>query len=230
LFRGFGLRAAGTRLLHPLGYLVARRSEIVAVTREEADRALGIIRQVIQNTREDLVAHNWGLIWMFHAFINLAACLVGWYVENRNLSVAWYLVPLAVAGALNLVVVLLLVKRDQGIRSYVEWQIHGIWVTFIVFTAAMAVVIELTAAPPRLFGSVFAMTSGIGFAMMSVVFQRQLPYAVALLAVMLVGPFVPGLQWLLIGIVWWCSLILTGLSMHREFRRRQQDAAHAKLL
>src|SRR5262245_37946037 len=103
------------------------------MNQQEAEKALSIIRQVIQNTREDLVAHNWGLIWLIHAFINLAACLCGWYVESQGWSLLWYLVPLAVAAALNLLFVVLLLTRDQGVRSFVEWQMHGIWIIFIVF-------------------------------------------------------------------------------------------------
>jgi hypothetical protein len=200
------------------------------LNREEAEKALGIIRNVIQNTREDLVAHNWGLIWMFHAFINAAACLVGWYVESQGLGIFWYLVPLATAGLFNLVVMLLLAERDYGVRSYVQWQIHGIWVSFIVFTAAFAAVMELKGTDPKLFGSVFAMTSGFGFAMMGVVFSRQFPFAFLFLAVMLAGPFLPGLQWGLIAVLWWAAMFLPGLSMYREKRRRAHDATATRLL
>jgi hypothetical protein len=200
------------------------------LNREEAEKALGIIRNVIQNTREDLVAHNWGLIWMIHAFINAAACLAGWYVESRGLGIFWYLVPLATAGLFNFVVMLALAERDHGVRSYVQWQIHGIWVSFIVFTASFAAVMELNHTDPKLFGSVFAMTSGIGFAMMGVVFSRQFPFAFLFLAVMLAGPFLPGVQWGLIAALWWAAMFLPGLSMHREKRRRAHDATATRLL
>jgi hypothetical protein len=200
------------------------------MNREEAEEALGIIRNVIRGTREDLVEHNWGLIWLIHSFANAAACLAGWYVESRGLGVFWYLVPLAAAGLFNLAVVLLLVARDGGVRSYVEWQIHGIWVTFIVFTAAFALVLEVGGADPRLFGPAFAMTSGIGFAMMGVVFSRQLPFALLFLAVMLAGPFLPGVQWGLLGLLWWLALFLPGVSMYREKRRRVTDATATRIL
>lgn len=201
------------------------------MNRDDAEKALGIIRTVIQNTRDDLVSHNWGMIWMIHSFLNLAACLCGWYVEANGWPVWAYLIPLGINGVLNIVVVQTLVKRDQGIRSYVEWQIHGIWTTFILFTGAGAVMLYLSDAPPRIFGSLFAMTSGIGFAMMGVVFYRQLPYAIAMLIVMLVGPLLPpGPQWGLIGLVWWCSMFLTGLSMHRENLQRGRDVHAGRIL
>jgi hypothetical protein len=200
------------------------------LNREEAEKALGIIRNVIQNTREDLVAHNWGLLWMIHAFTNAAACLAGWYVESQGRPVVWYLVPLAAAGLFNIVSVLFLAERDHGVRSYVQWQIHGIWVTFIVFTAAFALVMHLSGTDPKLFGSVFAMTSGIGFAMMGVVFARQWVFAFLFLAVMLAGPYLPGVQWGLIGLLWWAAMFLPGLSMHREKRRRAHDATATRIL
>jgi hypothetical protein len=200
------------------------------LNREEAEKALGIIRTVIQNTREDLVAHNWGQIWLIHAFVNLAACLGGWYVESRELPVFWYLVPLGVAAVLNLLTVLLLVTRDQGVRSYVEWQIHGIWWTFLVFTLGGAAALHLSGASPRLFGSLFALTSGIGFAMMGVVFRRQLPSAVYFLAVLLAGPLLPGVQWGLLGLGWWSAQFVGGLRMYREKRRRLHDGSATEIL
>jgi hypothetical protein len=200
------------------------------LNREEAEKALGIIRHVIQNTREDLVAHNWGRIWMTHAFTNAAACLAGWYVESQGLGIVWYLVPLAAAGLCNIVIVLLLATREHGVRSYVYWQIHGIWVTFIIFTGTFGLVMELSGTNPKLFGPVFCMTSGIGFAMMGVVFSRQIVFAVLFLALMVAGPFLPGVQWGLIGLLWWAAMFLPGLSMHREKLRRAHDDNATRIL
>ena len=41
--------------------------------RDQAERSLAIIRGVIENTRDDLIERNWGVIWMVHSFINFAA-------------------------------------------------------------------------------------------------------------------------------------------------------------
>jgi uncharacterized membrane protein YuzA (DUF378 family) len=207
------------------------------VNREEAEKALGIIRTVIQNTRDDLAAHNWGLIWMIHAFINLAACLGGWYVENQQLPVLCFLVPLGIAAVLNLVTFMALLERDQGVRSYVELRLHGIWWTFIVFTAAGCVALQLNGAPPHLFGPIFAMTSGMSFAIMGVVFARQLPFAAVFLVITLVGPLLgspgtpfAGVQWGLIGAGWWAALFFSGSGLHREKRQRAQHATATRLL
>jgi hypothetical protein len=198
--------------------------------REQADRALEIIRGVIQNTREDLVEHNWGVIWMIHAFLNLAACLCGWYIQTQKLIVLWYLVPFAVAGGLNMVLVMFLVKKDQGVKSYVEWQIHGVWTTFALFTLAGALAIYSSGAPPDIFGWMFSMTSGIGFAMMGVFFSRQLPYAGALLVLTVIGPFLGPWLWVSMGVVWWCGLFITGLGMHRERARRRASGQQSAIL
>jgi len=200
--------------------------------REQAEQALAIIRQVVENTRDDLVARNWGLIWMIHAFIILAAfASLGLVVERQRLPIYWYLPSLALAVAVNLAILLALVKREHGVRSYVEWQLHGIWLSFIGFTALAAALIYLADASPRLYCPLVAMTSGIAFAMMGVVFYRRYVIVAALFVpVMLVGPLIPDIQWLLLGLVWWVGLFVPGLAMHRERRRRVADGSAAAFL
>ncbi len=198
------------------------------MNREEAERALGIIRQVVENTREDLVAHNWGMIWMVHAFTNLAGFVaIGLLVESRSLPIVWYLVPLAVTGVVNTTAILLLTHRDQGVRSFVDWHVHGIWWTFMVFSLVAAAVIYLAQAPPALFCPMMAITSGIGFAMTGVVFYRQfLAFAALFVLVAILAPLVPGVQWTLLGVAWWVALFLPGLVMHRErAQRARRDPA-----
>lgn len=200
-----------------------------AVDRLEAEKALGIIRQVIQNTRDDLVAHNWGLIWIVHSFTNFAGTSCGTLIDQRQLPVYWYLAPLGVLAVVNITIVQLLVTRDRGVRSFVEWQIHGIWVTFIIFTIAAVAVLHVAEVRPTLFGPVFALTSGIGFAMMGVVFYRRfLAFAALFLAIMLVAA--PQWQWWLIGLGWWSAMIVPGVSMFRERRRRMQAGNETRIL
>src|SRR5262245_28390160 len=80
----------------------AARPRGLPVDREEAEKALAIIRQVVQETRDDLIARNWGLIWMIHAFTNLAAFLtLGLAIEPRGLPIYWYLVPLAIVAGVD---------------------------------------------------------------------------------------------------------------------------------
>jgi hypothetical protein len=202
------------------------------VDREEAEKALAIIRKVVQSTQEDLIVRNWGLIWMVHAFTNLAAfASIGLFVEARGLPVYWYLVPLAIVAAVDLAIVLLLAQRGRGVRSYVEWQLHGIWSTFIAFSVVAVGYLYLAQAPPTLLCPILAMTSGIGFAMMGVVFYRRfLGIAALFMLVMLVAPLALGLQWTLLGLAWWVGLFVPGLSMYRERRRRLQDESEVAIL
>jgi hypothetical protein len=200
------------------------------VNRDEAEKALLIIRTVIQNTRDDLVAHNWGMIWMMHAFTNLAACLSGWHLEIQDRPALWYLIPFAIVGAVDIVIVLLTVTRDRGVRSYIEWQLHGIWWSFVAFTAVAALVLDLSGASPKLFGSLFALTSGFSFAMMGVVFSRQWLFAALFLVITVVGPYLPGTQWGLIGAAWWSAMFFPGWSMHREKQQRSRDGASTQIL
>src|SRR5262249_56022017 len=90
-----------------------------AMDREQAEQALAIIRQVVENTRDDLVARNWGLIWMIHAFINLAAfAWVGLVVERQRLAIYWYLPPLAPALGPNLPLFIILVNPPPPLPTH----------------------------------------------------------------------------------------------------------------
>lgn len=202
------------------------------MNRDQAESALAIIRKVIQDTHEDLIAHNWGLIWMIHAFTNASGMIaIGTLIEARNLPILWYLVPLFANAVVNLVFVLLLSERERGIRSYIELQLHGIWITFILFTSAATLMLHAAGAQPRLFCPLMAMTSGIGFAMMGVVFYRRfLAYAAVFMVVMLASPFLPDHQWFALAGAVWVSLFVPGLIMHRERRRRLEAGAPTKVL
>ena len=201
------------------------------MNRQEAEEALGIIRKVIRNTHEDLIAHNWGLIWMVHAFLNLGGFwAVGHFIEHRDHPVTWYLIPLAVTAALDLGVILILLKRDQGIRSFIEWQLHGIWVTFILFSIAGVGFLHLSKGPATLFGPIMALTSGIGFSLMGIVFYRRFLLFGALFFVLtLTAPLLVEFQWLAIGLGWFVALFSSGLSMHLEKGRREQEGTGSEI-
>jgi hypothetical protein len=202
------------------------------VDRDQAEKTLQIIRDVIQSTHEDLVAHNWGLIWIVHSLTNGAAfAAVGVWAEARELSLFWYLVPLAVVAAVNLIVVALLMEKDSGVRSFVEWQVNGIWTTFIVFSLAGAAVLHVV-NEPKLFCPWMALTSGFGFAMMGVVFYRRFFYVAALyLAASIACPWVgPVRQWYLLAALWWLAMIVPGVVLHREKLRRLADSRQAQIL
>jgi hypothetical protein len=192
--------------------------------REEAEAALGLIRKVVEQTRDDLVAQNWGLLWMLHSFSNFAAfATIGLVVEARGLSLPFYLAPLVVAGVVNAVSILLFSRRDQGLQSFVEQQMHGIWGGFIVGTGLAGIALHLAKAPPSLFVYVVTLTSALSFSMMGTVFTPKFfavaaAYGLALLAF----PFLPSgaARWLVLGALWWCTLFFLGFSMHRIRRTR----------
>ena len=199
--------------------------------RDKAEQALAIIRNVIQNTRDDLVAHNWGVIWMIHAFVDFAGAATGTIIDRQELPVFWYLVPLFAVALIDIVLVLLLSDRDRGVRSFIEWQLWGIWIAFVVFTLAGSIVLHLAHAPPRLFCPLFAMTSGFSFAMMGVVFYRRfLIYAAMFVVVMVLATIAPSWQWWLVGVAWWCTMFVPGVSMHRERKRRRHESDDTRIL
>lgn len=202
--------------------------------RQQAEQALDIIRGVIENTREDLIEQNWGLIWLIHAFTNaIAFACIGWLVESRSLSLFWYLVPLLVVAIVNGLIVASLADRDKGVRSHVEWQIHGIWVTFILVTLVGALVLYLNQLPPTFFCPFIAMTSAFGFAMTAVVFYRRF-FAVAalflVLAVVVSFAAIQSVQWYLLAAAWWVAMFIPGWVMFQEKKRRSDDEQVSRIL
>jgi hypothetical protein len=140
-------------------------------------------------------------------------------------------VPLLAVTALNIITVLTLVGRDQGVRSYVEWQLWGIWISFLVFTLLVLAVLHLAGAKPALFAPLFAMNCGIAFAMMGLVFYRRFFAAAAMfLVVMLAAAWWVDLQWWLVGGAWWLSLFVPGFAAFRELRGRKRDERRTQIL
>ena len=134
-------------------------------------------------------------------------------------------------GLLNIVIVVVLVKRDQGVRSYVEWQLWAIWVSFVVFTLLALGVLHLTETSPRVFGAVFAMNGGLAFTMMGIVFYRSFLWAGALfgLAAILAATFRDA-QWPILGAAWWLATFIPGWLAFREQRKRERDGQRTQIL
>jgi hypothetical protein len=171
---------------------------------------------------------------MVHAFTNGAGFVaIGLFAQRPGRAIVWYLVPLAVVAVVNLLVVAALTDRDRGVRSVIESQLHGIWITFIVFTIGIAAILHLSGASPALFAPLIAATSGIGFAMMGAVFSRRFfwPAAVFLaLALVTAPPAAAAFSWYLIAGVWWAAMFVPGVALDRERRRRMSDGRHARIL
>jgi hypothetical protein len=202
------------------------------MNRQEAERALTIIRGVIESTHEDLIEHTWGLLWMIHAFTNsITLMIIGHLLEANQVPLGWYLVPLGVNGAVNLITVILLAQREQGIRSFVQWQIHGIWITFIVLAVVSMFVLYLAGIPARHFCSLFAILTSYAFSMMGVIFHRRFfASAVVFAGLAILAPRLGHFQWDVMAVGIWLTLFFPGLLMHREKRSRARDDARSTVL
>lgn len=199
--------------------------------KDQAEKALAIIRGVIENTRDDLVARNWGLIWMVLAFVNLAGTASGYFLDRRGALVSSYALAVVVVGFFNIIVVLLLAKRDQGVRSYVEWQLWAIWGAFVVFTWLALLVIHLTGSEPKLFGSIFALNGGLAFTMMGIVFYRRFLLVGALFGLVAIAAGVfRDAQWSILGVAWWLATFVPGWLAFREQRKRVRDGQRTQIL
>ena len=142
--------------------------------RDDALKALDVLRQVVSQARDDSAVQNWGSIWMVHGVTNGAAFFGTHLLVARGVGTPWWFAGLwAVVLAVNIGVIFLLRTRTAGARSFVENQIRAIWLTFVAAVAVTALVNHLMGFRPMLLGPVIAVLSGVGFASMGAVVDRQ---------------------------------------------------------
>ena len=62
-------------------FVGVERRILYGLKKDKAEKALAIIRDVIKNTRDDLVAHNWNVIWMIYAFVIFSGAATGTVID-----------------------------------------------------------------------------------------------------------------------------------------------------
>src|SRR5258708_941840 len=100
--------------------------------RDEATKALELLRSVVGQARDDTALQNWGPIWILHAFTNagafVATNLLLWRGQGSRALYAALWTGLVVV---NLAIIAALKVRRGGARTFIENQIWAIWLTFI---------------------------------------------------------------------------------------------------
>lgn len=195
--------------------------------REEATRALEVLRKVVTQARDDTALQNWGVIWMLHAITNGAG-----FVTTNVLIWEGYLEPpiyVALWGGIlsfNLVSIFVLKKRRAGARSFVETQLWAIWTTFIGAVSLIAVLNHVMALRTFFLGPVIGVLAATCFSFMGSVMGTRWYIATAVFAAAAIAMgLLPDAQFVILGVVWGAMQFLGGAMLHRE--RRRQVAAGA---
>ena len=194
--------------------------------REEATRALELLRRVVDQAKDDSALQNWGAIWMVHAFTNGAGFVATDAMLRRGVFTPWpYVVLWTVLNAANLLTIFFFkAKLPAGTRSFVERQVWLIWSTYVGAVALVAVC-NLLLGLDRLFaGPAMAVLAAFAFAMMGAMGRRWFVAAAAFAVAALAASLVPRWQFTIFGLLFAAFQFAGGALLHTERRRRLSAA------
>jgi hypothetical protein len=192
------------------------------VDREEATRALELLRRVVDQAKDDSALQNWGAIWMVHAFTNAAGFLATDEMLRRGQFSPWPYVALwTVVNAANLsTIVFFKAKVPAGTRSFVERQVWLIWTTYVGAVTVVAVS-NLILGLDRLFaGPAMAVLAAFAFSMMGAMGRRWFVAAGVFAVAALAASLVPRWQFTIFGVLFAAFQFAGGALLHGERRRR----------
>lgn len=86
-----------------------------------------VVARLFRETHHATVLENWGLLWMWHSFVLLIACLATWALELAKVDNRWAYFSLWTVGLGTWAGVFWLLRRRTGPVTFVERQIAHVW-------------------------------------------------------------------------------------------------------
>jgi hypothetical protein len=196
--------------------------------RDEASRALELLRSVVSQARDDTALQNWGIIWILHGVTNGAAFVAtNLLLWRGHLDHFPYVALWAAVITLNIGAIFVLKTRRTGARSFIENQIWAIWLTFIGAVVLTDFVNILLHLPVLTLGPIMAVLSAVGFSSMGAIMGRRWFLGTALFAATAVAMALkPAWQFVILGAVWGAAQLTGGIWL--ELEKRQRLAAGAR--
>jgi len=197
------------------------------VNREEATKALELLRSVVTQARDDTALQNWGVIWIVHAITNGAAFTTTQVLLWREHQSRWpYILLWSATVILNIGLILVLKARRAGTKTFIENQIWSIWLSFIAAVMLTAVVNDLMGLRLLALGPVIAILSAFGFSMMGAIMGRRWYLGTVIFGLSSLGmAALPRYQYLFLGGVWCVAQIVGGVWLELDKRRRAAGGA-----
>jgi hypothetical protein len=196
------------------------------MNREEATRALELLKTVVGQARDDTALQNWGVIWIIHAVTNGVAFSSTQLLLWRGHTARWPFILLwTVTLVLNIGLILVLKARRTGAKTFIENQIWSIWLSFIGAVMLLAVVNDLLGLRLLALGPVIAILAAFGFSMMGAIMGRRWYLGSLLFGLAsLIMAALPHLQYLLLGAIWCVAQLVGGVWLEMDKRRRPAGA------
>lgn len=190
--------------------------------REEAARALELLRKVAEKARDDTALENWGLIWILSAFTNSTGFAGTHIFFARGETTPWPFAGLwAVILAVNGLIILKFRRKNAASGSFVEKQIWSLWTILVVALILAALINYLMGLQTLFMPAVASLLVAVVFAAMAPIMGNAWYFpAVFWAGLSLVMASMPRMQFALLAGAWFVTQGTAGVLLNRQRHRR----------
>ena len=179
-----------------------------------------VFSRLFRETHHAVVLENWGLLWMGHAVVILALCVVTDVLAWQGVTTRWPYILLWAGGLAVLAPIFWALRNRNGPVTVVERQIAHVWASSVLASSLLFWVEQFLGLPVLTLSPVLALFAGIVFfakaGILSGVFYIQ---AAVLFATSLVMCLLPAWQHVIFGLVSGICFFVPGLKYYRQRNR-----------
>ncbi len=179
-----------------------------------------VFSRLFRETHHAVVLENWGLLWMGHAVVILALCVVTDVLAWQGVDSRWPYILLWAGGLAVWAPIFWALRHRTGPVTAVERQIAHVWAGSVIASSLLFGVEQFLGLPVLTLSPVLALFAGIVFfakaGILSGVFYIQ---AAVLFATALVMCLLPAWQHVIFGLVSGICFFVPGLKYYRQRNR-----------
>lgn len=179
-----------------------------------------VFSRLFRETHHAVVLENWGLLWMGHAIVILALCVVTDVLAWQEVMTRWPYILLWAGGVAVWAPIFWALRNRNGPVTVVERQIAHVWASSVLASGLLFWVEQFLGLPVLTLSPVLALFAGIVFfakaGILSGVFYIQ---AAVLFATSLVMCLLPAWQHVIFGLVSGICFFVPGLKYYRQRNR-----------
>lgn len=181
-----------------------------------------VYSRLFRETHHAVVLENWGLLWMGHAVVILALCVVTDVLAWQRVESRWPYILLWAGGLAVWAPIFWALRHRTGPVTAVERQIAHVWGGSVIASSLLFGVEQFLGLPVLTLSPVLALFAGLVFfakaGILSGVFYIQ---AAVLFATSLVMCLLPAWQHVIFGLVSGICFFVPGLKYYRQRNRAE---------
>lgn len=197
--------------------------------RQEAVESLQLIRRVIGQTRDESILQNWGVVWIIHGVLTALTCaLTNYLLLERGETRIWLYFGIWSVHSVAVVLTILILKKRGGAKTFVEKQIWGTWITYLLACYVVAGINEILGESVFHLAPLVAVLAAVSFSWMALTLSPKF----FVMAALFVATSLAMARWLdhqfyILGAAWLVALVGQGSYYVRERARMEaREAEH----